>query len=166
MQVAKRVRSRHPDKTMRRFLAAVLLLCAPIAFAQSILTIAGGGSDDGQLALDIPTRGPRGLATDRAGNLYFAETTGRVRRVDAATGRVAVIGGAGFAGDGGPATAAALNTPTNIAFDAGGNLFIADRDNNRIRRVDAKSGIITTYAGGAQLPDGQIGDGLEATKAQ
>jgi len=153
---------------MRRLLL-VAVLCAPIAFGQSILTIAGGGSDDGQLALNIPTRGPRGLATDRAGNLYFAETTGRVRRVDASTGRVTVIagnGGAGFAGDGGPATVATLNTPTNIAFDSDGNLFIADRDNNRIRRIDAKSDIITTYAGGAQLPDGEIGDGLEATKAQ
>lgn len=153
---------------MRRLLL-VALLCAPIAFAQSILTIAGGGRDDGQLALNIPTRGPRGLATDRAGNLYFAETSGRVRRVDAATGRVTVIagnGGAGFAGDGGPAVAATLNTPTTIAFDPDGNLFIADRGNDRIRRIDAKSGIITTYAGGAQLPDGEIGDGLEATKAQ
>jgi sugar lactone lactonase YvrE len=155
---------------MRRSLVIVALsLLAPLALAQSILTIAGGGSDDGQLATAIPTRGPRGLLTDKSGNLYYVETSGRVRRVDAATKRVTVIagnGGAGFAGDGGPANAATLNTPVNIAFDGDGNLFIVDRDNNRIRRVDAKTGIITTFAGGAQLPDGEIGDGLVATSAQ
>jgi len=156
---------------MRRSLIAVaLLLLAPFALAQSILTIAGGGTDAGQLATAIPVHGPRGLLVDKGGNLYFVEIgAGRVRRIDAATQRVSDIagnGGSGFSGDGGPATEATLNGPTNIAFDPNGNLFIAERDNNRIRRVDARSGIITTYAGGATLPDGQTGDGGAATAAQ
>src|SRR2546423_876148 len=71
---------RSSDPPMRKTLFLALLLCAPLAFAQSILTIAGGGTDEGQLATAIPTRGPHGLATDKAGNLYFTETSGRVRR--------------------------------------------------------------------------------------
>lgn len=156
---------------MRRHLIAFALsLSAPFAFAQSIFTIAGGGTDDGQLATVIPAHGPQGVLVDAKANVYFVEAAaGRIRRVDAATGRVSGIagnGGTGFSGDGGPATEAGLNQPTFIAFDPDGNLFIADRGNDRIRRVDAKSGIITTFAGGATLPDGQIGDGGPATSAQ
>jgi len=154
---------------MRRSLLAAVLLCAPFVYAQSIFTIAGGGTDAGQLATAIPIHGPRGLLLDKGGNLYYVEIgAGRVRKIDAATQRVSDIagnGGSGFGGDNGPATVATLNAPTTIAFDADGNLFIADRDNNRIRRVDAKSGIITTFAGGGEPPAGSIGDGGPATSA-
>src|SRR5438477_6826299 len=69
----------------------------------------------------------------------------------------------GFAGDGGPATAALLNGPFDVAFDAGGNLYFSDTFNNRIRRVDARSGNITTIAGSGD--EGYSGDGGPATQA-
>src|SRR5207249_4298413 len=69
----------------------------------------------------------------------------------------------GFAGDGGPATAALLKTPSSVAFDADGNLYIADAGNNRIRRVD-KQGIITTFAGNGRA--GFAGDGGPAMAAE
>jgi sugar lactone lactonase YvrE len=149
---------------MRRlFPALALCLLAPALFAQSILTVAGGGTDAGQLATNIPAHGPRGLLIDRTGNLYYVESAGRVRRIDAATQRVADVagnGGSGFSGDGGPATLATLNAPGNIAFDPDGNLFITERDNNRIRRVDAKTGVITTFAEDLRGPWGiAIGGG-------
>ncbi len=76
---------------------------------------------------------------------------------------VAGDGTFGFAGDGGPATAAALNFPPGVAVDGAGNLFIADRDNQRIRRVSPQ-GTITTVAGGGNPADG-LGDGGPATAA-
>src|SRR6266853_5960337 len=69
----------------------------------------------------------------------------------------------GFAGDGGPATAALLNGPFDIAFDVGGNLFFSDTFNQRVRRVDAASGIITTVAGNGE--QGYGGDGGPAIAA-
>src|SRR5581483_10261137 len=157
-----------PEKTMRRVLIIALSLYACVASAQSIFTVAGGGTDDGQLAADIPAHGPRGLAFDKAGNLYFVENgAGRVRFVDAATMRVYGVAGngsSGFSGDGGRATDAALNSPNTIAFDSAGNLYIADSDNNRIRRVDAK-GVMSTFAGGGDPNQTSIGDGGPATAA-
>jgi sugar lactone lactonase YvrE len=97
----------------------------------------------------------RSLALDRIGNVLFA-TGGRVCRIDRRSGVVTTIVGTGekgSSGDGGPATKA-LVEPAGIAVDGAGNLFIADYDNNRIRRVDAKTGIITTV-GGNGLPHRQ-----------
>src|SRR5262245_46663550 len=69
----------------------------------------------------------------------FAQT----REITSAAG----TGTAGYSGDGGPATGAALTAPSDVSVDPAGDLYIADRDNNRIRRVDASSGVITTVAG-------------------
>jgi sugar lactone lactonase YvrE len=95
---------------------------------------------------------PMSLAFDTHGNLY--ETEGEfahvVRKVDRSTGASTVVAGtgeAGFYGDGGPATLAKLRNPSGIAVNAAGDLFIADTGNNRIRRVDHTTGIITTIAG-------------------
>ncbi len=98
-------------------------------------------------------------------DFYGAST---VYRIDPVTGdRVHVAGiglGNSYSGDGGPALQANLNRPQAIAFDSGGNLFIADTDNHRVRRVDAATGIITTIAGdGTADPD--PGDGGPATQA-
>jgi sugar lactone lactonase YvrE len=151
------------------------LATAAIGHAQNIFTVAGGARavGDGGPALKASIFGPSSIPTgtvavDNTGNLFIAEAGyHRVRRVDAATGIVTTIAGtgtAGFSGDGAPATAAALNQPTGIATDAAGNLFIADSQNRRIRKVDRATGTIATFAGGA--PNGGIEDGIPATNAQ
>jgi large repetitive protein len=101
---------------------------------------------------------PTGVALDGAGNLYIADTGNHIiREVTAANGAVTTVAGdgtAGFMGDGGPATMAELNSPAGVTIDASGNIFIADTDNNLIRRVDALTGDISTVAGGGMGPKG------------
>src|SRR6185295_5867493 len=93
---------------------------------------------------------PQAVAVDGAGNIFVADTgNNRIRKI-AADGTVTTVAGngnAGFSGDGGPATAAALNVPVDLAVDGAGNLYIADSVNNRIRKV-SPAGVITTVAGG------------------
>ena len=107
------------------------------------------------------------LALDAAGRLYVADTENhRIRRVDFSLGiieTIAGIGTAGFSGDGGPATAAALSHPRDIEIDATGRLFIADTENHRVRAVDPTTGVITTVAGTGE--QGFSGDGGMATAA-
>ncbi|WP_050996980.1 MULTISPECIES: NHL domain-containing protein [Frankia] len=118
-----------------------------------ILPVAGTGARgspvDGALALRTSLADPFGLTADAFGNLYFADFgSNRVMRINAA-GVITTIAGtgvAGFSGDGGPAVAAQLDQPAGIALDNRGDLYIADRLNHRIRRVDPR-GIITTVAG-------------------
>jgi sugar lactone lactonase YvrE len=120
-----------------------------------ITTIAGkptmiGVSGDGGPATAALLSYPAGVRLDAAGNLYFAEaTTSRIRRIDTA-GVITTFAGnstTGYAGDGGPATSAALNGPGGVAIDATGAVLIADSGNQIIRRVDPTTGIITTIAG-------------------
>lgn len=133
------------------FLWALFLSNALSAHAQSIVTVAGGGSDDGLPATQVGLYGVTGLALDRSGNLYAAEAfANRIRRIDSdgSIRTLAGTGGGGFAGDGSSALRATLKTPFGVAVDAGGNVYFADRDNDRVRRIDAATGIITTIAGG------------------
>jgi hypothetical protein len=139
-----------------------------------ITTVAGTGeagySGDGGPATQARLNGPLGLAVDGAGNLFFTETgigsttsAGvRVRKVstDGIITTVAGTGETGFSGDGGPATAARLIFPQGVAVDTAGNLFIADNDNYRVRKVDP-SGTISTVAGMGRKP--YAGDGVLAT---
>jgi sugar lactone lactonase YvrE len=107
---------------------------------------------------------PDGLAIDAIGNLYVADSD-QVRKI-ATNGRVTTVAGTGetgFSGDGGPATEARLNTPSGLAVDAAGNLYIADRGNNRVRRVTT-GGRISTVAGRGET--GFSGDGGQATQAR
>jgi sugar lactone lactonase YvrE len=135
-----------------------------------ITTVAGNGirgfSGDGGPATSA-SLSPIGVAVDATGNLFIADTGNhRIRRVDESTGIITTVAGngiRGFSGDGGPATSASLNYPTGVAVDGSGNLFIADAANNRIRWVDASTGIITTVAGNG-MPD-YSGDGGPATSA-
>ncbi len=137
-----------------------------------ISTVAGNGtggfSGDGASATSAQLRIPLGLALDGAGNLFIADWVNlRIRRVSA-SGIITTVAGDGtfpssFSGDGGPATSAQLRGPSGVAVDGGGNLFIADRGNQRIRKVSA-SGIITTVAG--NRTPGFSGDGGQATTAQ
>ena len=105
-----------------------------------ITTVAGGGSSlgDGGAAAAAQLNAPHGAALDGAGNLYIADTGNhRIRKVDTA-GVITTVAGTtqGFSGDGGAATAAQLNQPIGAALDGAGNLYIADTDNHRIRKVD------------------------------
>jgi len=121
----------------------------------NVTPIAGGGASgyagDSGPATSAHFRSPSALAADASGNLYVADTGNhRIRRIDAVTDVVTTIvgsGDAGFDGDGGPASTASLDSPSGIAVDPFGNLYIADTGNNRIRRVDASTGLITTFAG-------------------
>ncbi|MSR57543.1 MAG: hypothetical protein EXS05_07710 [Planctomycetaceae bacterium] len=121
----------------------------------TISTVAGNGkkgyAGDGGPATAATCNEPYEVRFDAAGHMYFVEMMNHlVRKVDARTKRMATIAGtgeAGFAGDGGPATSAQLKSPHSIALDRDGNLFIADIGNHRVRRVDARSGVIETVAG-------------------
>ena len=141
-----------------------------------ITTVAGNGtlgfSGDGGPATSASILVPWGVAVDASGNLFFADRdNNRIRKVSA-SGIITTVAGngpscpvtdcGGFSGDGGPATSASLNGPSDVAVDAAGNLFIADSGNNRIRKVSA-SGIITTFVGNGSF--GFSGDGGPATSA-
>jgi sugar lactone lactonase YvrE len=112
-------------------------------------TGASGYSGDGGPATKAKMNLPAGLTFDRHGNLYIADRANhRVRKVDT-KGTITTVAGngtAGFSGDGGPATQASLNLPSGMVVDKQGNLYIADRSNNRVRMVNTK-GIIKTFAG-------------------
>lgn len=144
-----------------------------ILTGQSVITtIAGdgspGGSGDGGPATSARVSGPSGLVIDGAGNLYIADSGNHaVRRIDAVTGVITTVAGTlqtpGYTGDGGAATSATLTAPNAVALDKDNNLYIADRGNNVIRRVDANTQTITTFAGTTR---GYYGDGGLATAAR
>lgn len=133
----------------------------------AIGTGTAGFAGDGGPARRALLNGPFDLAFDRGGNLYFSDTFNhRIRRVDAGNGVIATIAGcgqAGYAGDGGPAIEAAFNEPYGIAVDRTGNIYVADRRNHCVRRIDAVSGIATTFAGTGSAGFG--GDGGAAAQA-
>jgi len=137
-----------------------------------ITTIAGNGgsgfSGDNGLAINATFGAPRGVATDAAGNVWIADTdNNRVRKID--TGgvirTVAGNGNLGYSGDGVSATATSLYFPYAVDIDAVGNLYIADRFNNRIRKVTPQ-GIISTIAGnGTAASTGNDGPASQASVA-
>lgn len=111
--------------------------------------------------------GPRAVAVGRDSNLYICEREGNaIRRVDFKSGkieRVAGTGKKGYTGDGGPALNATFNGPKELDIDKDGNIFVVDTENQSIRRIDAKSGKISTIAGSGKV--GNAGDGGPATQA-
>ncbi len=136
----------------------------------TISTVAGNGTPDstgdGGPATSAAIHLPVGVAVDGAGNIYFSEYVNhRVRRVNPA-GIISTIAGTGTPGplgDGGPANQAQLYSPSGLAFDSAGNLYIADTTNHRIRKINT-AGIISTVAG--KGTPGSMGDGGAATAAQ
>jgi DNA-binding beta-propeller fold protein YncE len=126
-----------------------------------------GFAGDGGPAQAALLNGPFDVAFDSAGNLFFSDTFNhRIRRVDARSGVITTVAGngeAGHGGDGGPAVRASLNEPYGIAIDRAGNIFVADRLNRRIRRIDAANGSITTLAGTGEAA--YSGDGGPAARA-
>jgi hypothetical protein len=157
----------------------------PIRFAQQkmaplveqllpgeMCTIAGNGrkgdSGDGGLAVGASLNEPYDVALDEQGNVYIADSANhKIRKISIDTGIIETevgTGTAGFAGDGGDPGQAQLNQPRGIDFDSLGNLYIADRENCRVRRVDSGSDLIETIAGNGV--SGNEGDGQPAQLGQ
>ena len=135
-------------------------------------TVAGtplgaGYSGDGQMATTAQVANPSGLALDSAGNLYIADSGNQRIRMISSKGIMSTIAGTGFpdrGGDGGPATSAQLNNPQGVAVDTAGNVYIADTNNHRVRKI-ATDGTISTVAGIGLAATTFSGDGGPATKA-
>ncbi|MBS1828551.1 MAG: hypothetical protein JST93_24810 [Acidobacteria bacterium] len=138
---------------MPALLPLALSLFLNSASAQyTIRTVAGGGPPNNTPALQVAIGNLEAIAVSPAGEQYIVDTQRhRVFKVSA-TGQLSIVAGlgfSGFSGDGGPATSAALNLPLGLALDSGGNLYIADSANYRVRKV-APNGVITTVAGDGQ----------------
>jgi hypothetical protein len=154
--------------------------CVNFMQAQTIITTIGGNGigiygdniHDGGSATNAEIRWPDCVYVDNRGNIYIAESgDNRVRKINA-SGIITTIGGTGvhgFSGDGGPATDAQLLSPEAVFSDTFGNVYIADANNNRIRKITTLTGTITTIAGSGPTGVGtatSAGDGGAATNAQ
>jgi len=147
--------------------AIIICLISYLSFppVQTVSTIIGDGSPGFS---DTQVNNPYGVVIGPDGALYFCDLDNqRIRRLDLKTKQVTTMAGSGqkgFAGDGGPATAASLNMPHELRFDKNGDLYIVERDNHVVRKIDMKTKVITTIAGTATA--GFSGDGGPANKAQ
>ena len=149
-------------------LTVVTAVGAPRAATQTVTTVLGTGVAGYS---DAQVNNPYGIIVGPDGALYFCDLDNqRIRRFDPTTKKVTTIAGSGekgYAGDGGPALQASLNMPHEIQFDRAGNLYIAERDNHVIRKVEAKTGVISTVAGtGAPGFSGDAGPGARAQLRQ
>lgn len=152
-------------------LTICLSLFLTSAHAAEVVTLAGNGtsgkSGDGGPAKAAQVGGPFGVVVGPDNGLYICETTTHVvRRIDPQTGIITTVAGSGekgYSGDGGPAKEAKLNEPYEVRFDADGNMYFVEMINNIVRKVDAKTGTISTVAGTGEK--GFSGDGGPATKA-
>ncbi len=144
---------------------AVFIALAVMGNAATVTTLIGTGAPGYS---DTQVNNPYGMTIGPDGGLYFCEVdNNRIRRFDLATKRVTLIAGNGekaYKGDGGRAVDASLSAPHELVFDSKGDLYFAERDNNVIRKVDMKTGMISTAAGTGTAGFG--GDGGPAAKAQ
>jgi DNA-binding beta-propeller fold protein YncE len=169
------------EPSRRRFLLAVAALAAaaPRVSAQQkrVRTVAGTGKLIGEdevlhaagvPALEAPVSNPYGIVDGPDGAIYYCEVdTGCTRRLDPADGRVTTIAGTGkkgYAGDGGPAPAASFSAPHEIRFDREEHLYVVERDSHVVRRIDARTRMVSTVAGTGTA--GFSGDGGPAARAQ
>ena len=150
-----------------------LIVAAMASAAGQTVTIAGTGSPgfagDGGRGDQAQLNNPYGLVIGPGGALYICDIDNHaIRRLDMKTRKLTTVAGTlgkkGYAGDGGPATKAELNQPYEIRFDKAGNMFFVEMPNHVVRRVDRKTGLISTIAGTGQPGFG--GDGGPAVKAQ
>ena len=143
---------------------AALFAAPRVTVAESVSTLIGTGVAGYS---DRQVNNPYGVVVGPDGALYFCDLDNqRIRRLDLRTSRTVTVAGngqRGYAGDGGPAAEASLNMPHEIQFDSAGHLYIAERDSHVIRKVDAKTSIISTFAGTGR--PGFSGDGGPAAKA-
>jgi sugar lactone lactonase YvrE len=157
-----------------RVVTSLFLACwlGQSVFAGEVLTLAGDGregySGDGGPAASSQVGGPFGVSVGPDGALYVCEIANHVvRRIDSETSIVSTVAGSGrkgYAGDGGRATQALLNEPYEVRFDSAGHMFFVEMRNHVVRRVDAKTGRISTVAGTGSK--GFSGDGGPAVEAQ
>lgn len=159
-----------PAKRSLKYLFTLVCFAIPVdSWAQSYTLTTFAGADrlgDGRQATTVPLRDPYGAAQDAEGNIYISDRDDhRIRKVSPA-GVISTIAGTGrpgFGGDGGPATAAFLNTPTVVQLDNRGSLFFVDYNNALIRKINLATGIITTVAGDRTIAYG--GENVQATRS-
>lgn len=157
---------------MSRLFLLFVIATPPLAAAQSIETIAGTGKPENNRsegrALSVNVGDPFGVEIGPDGALYICEVRNhRVFRLDLNSGQLTTVAGngrKGYSGDGGPATQAELNEPYEVRFDSVGNMLFVEMQNQLVRKVDRKAGLISTVAGTGKK--GYSGDGGAATKAE
>ena len=150
------------------FAALILLVMPTHAQTGDISTVAGGGVGDGSTPTLAVLASPAGVVVDSGGNIYVADSAAhRIRKIDNERNTISTIAGngaPGYSGDGGPAFAATIHSPFGMAIDINDNLYFADSQNHRIRKINLATGHITTVAGsGSSGFDGDGGPALYAT---
>ncbi|MEY3416327.1 MAG: hypothetical protein RL060_438 [Bacteroidota bacterium] len=147
-----------PKHTLLVFFSVTLLHVPLLIHAQTLISTSfgagsttGGSSGDGGAATSALLLNPSGLAIAANGDTYICDSGNhKIRKITNATGIASTIAGTGtgsYTGDGGLATAATLNNPTNICINSAGDLLIADANNHVVRKITTSTGIITTVAG-------------------
>lgn len=168
MQIAIQPKARAFAAVFAIFLS---LAVAGAARADKVTLVAGGAGGDGRPANQAKVSKPFGVIFDKAGNMFIGQfgtkTDGQlVRKVDT-KGVITTIAGTGkvgAGGDGGPATSGEFNFIHDIVIGPDGNLYVADSFNRKVRKIDVKTGILTTFAGTAE-GKGSTGDGGPADRA-
>jgi streptogramin lyase len=159
---SRRIREFDPKKGTLKTVAGSGESYAPAGFYK-------GFGEEGSSALEAAFQAPWAVAVDSGGDVYvadFSHPDAKVRKVDRRSGAITTVAGtgvAGYSGDGGPATKAQLSGPDSLAIGAQGDVFICERNNHAVRKVDAKSGRISTIAGTGKADFS--GDGGPATSA-
>jgi sugar lactone lactonase YvrE len=163
---------------LSEFLYNRLGLLDPQTLRHSVIAGTGAlqSSGDGGLATRASISVSHCAVSDQKGNIFVCDSGYYIRRIDSSTGIISTVAGTGkrgFSGDGGSALAAEIGTPLSVAVDQGGSVYISEDPINRIRRVDAATGIIHTIAGSGPITEGSSlgyvefsGEGGSATKAR